>query len=101
MMETSDEFAKKLGAFIARLRSRLGYSQEAFAFHCDIARTYMTRIEQGQVSISVDKLRIIVDRLGLTILQFFTLFGDSQALEEWEAQHPPKPKKPRRSRKLT
>ena len=100
-LETSDEFAKKLGAFIARLRSRLGYSQEGFALHCDLARSYMTLIEHGRVSISADKVRILASRLGLSLSQFYLLFDDPQALEAWEAQHPLKPKKPRRSRKLT
>ena len=100
-MVTSEEYAKNLGTLIARLRARLGYSQEAFALTCDIARTYMTEIERGKVSISVDKLRLIVEKLGLSTSQFFVFFEDSQALEAWEAQHPPKPKKPRRSRKLT
>ena len=68
------QFSEKLGAFIARLRSKAGYSQEAFALHCDINRTYMTVIEQGKVSISLAKVAIISGKLGLTLSQFFALF---------------------------
>lgn len=97
-METRDEFAKKLGKFIARLRKHLGYSQEDFADVLDIHRTYMTVIERGKCSPSLEKMRQITANLNLSLAQFFILLEDPQALELWESENKPHPPKPRRPR---
>ena len=101
MLQTSQEYAKQLGAFIARLRLHLGLSQEELSDRCNIHPTYMTRIETGKVNISADKVRILAYHLGLTVAQFYALFEDQQALKRWESQQTPKPKKPRRSSRIT
>ncbi|MBX7224036.1 MAG: helix-turn-helix domain-containing protein [Blastocatellia bacterium] len=90
-----------MGAFIAHLRNHLGLSQEELADLCNIHRTYMTRIETGKVNISADKVRIMAHHLGLTVAQFYTLFENTDALQFWESQQTPKPKKPRRSSLIT
>ena len=42
-----DDVRKLLGQNVARLRKDAGYSQEAFADHAGIHRTYVSDIERG------------------------------------------------------
>lgn len=44
---------KQLGLIIRDCRKQLGYSQEAFAYHCGVHRTYMGAIERGERNISL------------------------------------------------
>ncbi|MDO8374956.1 MAG: helix-turn-helix transcriptional regulator [Burkholderiaceae bacterium] len=50
---------QQFGARVRALRLDLNQSQEAFADQCDIARSYMSRIERGQANPALD----MVDRL--------------------------------------
>ena len=57
---------ERLGRTIRRLRSKAGYSQEAFADACGLHRTYMGSIERGERNISLDNIERIAKTLGLT-----------------------------------
>lgn len=57
------QLAKAIGAKIRAKRKIYGFSQDALAFTCGIDRSYMGRIERGEVSITVEKLYIIADVL--------------------------------------
>lgn len=57
---------KKLGRAIRRLRSRAGYSQEAFADACGLHRTYIGSVERGERNISLENIECIAKTLGLT-----------------------------------
>ncbi|MCD1587373.1 MULTISPECIES: helix-turn-helix domain-containing protein [unclassified Halomonas] len=50
------ELAKALGSNIRKKRKEEGFSQEAFALAVGIDRSYMGRIERGEVRITVEKL---------------------------------------------
>ncbi len=56
--------AKKLGANIRAKRKELGISQDGLALECGVDRSYMGRIERGEVNITVDKLYQIAGKLG-------------------------------------
>lgn len=45
-----------IGDKIKRQRKKLGMNQEKLALNADIDRSYMGRIERGEVSITVEKL---------------------------------------------
>ncbi|MCG7602059.1 helix-turn-helix domain-containing protein [Halomonas sp. McH1-25] len=51
-----DPLAKALGARIRAQRKACGLSQDALALACSIDRSYMGRIERGEVNITVEKL---------------------------------------------
>lgn len=54
--------AKALGAKIRGIRKERGISQDSFALKCGLDRSYMGRIERGEVNITVEKLfRIAVE----------------------------------------
>lgn len=53
------QLAKAVGIRIRALRKTNNFSQDAFAFACGIDRSYMGRIERGEVNITVEKLYVI------------------------------------------
>ena len=55
------------GKAVRRLRSGRGFSQEDFAHKAKINRSYMGRIERGEVNISIDSMQRIAKGLGLTV----------------------------------
>ncbi|SHF59083.1 MULTISPECIES: helix-turn-helix domain-containing protein [Halomonadaceae] len=59
-----EQLAKALGKRIRALRKAYGLSQDALALASHIDRSYMGRIERGEVNITVDKLYRIARVLG-------------------------------------
>ncbi len=56
----------RLGLAIRRLRTEAGYSQESFADHCGLHRTYMGSVERSEVNISLDNIERIGKGVGLS-----------------------------------
>jgi len=50
------QLAKALGTRIRMQRKKCGLSQDSLALACNIDRSYMGRIERGEVNITVEKL---------------------------------------------
>ena len=61
-----------LGRAVRRLRKQAGFSQESFADHCKLHRTYMGAVERGETNISLDSLERIAKGLGLTAGELLT-----------------------------
>lgn len=57
------KLAKALGARIRIQRKNLQISQDALALACNIDRSYLGRIERGEVNITVEKLYRIASEL--------------------------------------
>jgi transcriptional regulator with XRE-family HTH domain len=55
--------AKELGKKIRQARKAKGFSQDVFALICQVDRSYMGRIERGEVNITVEKLYQIAKSL--------------------------------------
>lgn len=53
------QLAKAIGARIRIERKARNLSQDALALACSIDRSYMGRIERGEVNITVEKLYVI------------------------------------------
>jgi transcriptional regulator with XRE-family HTH domain len=49
-----------------------GYSQEAFADHCGVHRTFMGTIERGETNLSFKNLARLADALGITFSQLLS-----------------------------
>jgi len=58
-----EQLAKALGARIRTQRKARQISQDTLALICNIDRSYMGRIERGEVSITVEKLYRIASSL--------------------------------------
>lgn len=55
--------AKALGARIRARRKACRLSQDGMALACNIDRSYIGRIERGEVNVTVDKLYLIAEVL--------------------------------------
>lgn len=59
------ELSIKIGERIRNKRIEQKLTQESLALQCGIDRSYMGRIERGEVNITVEKLYEIASSLGL------------------------------------
>ncbi len=57
------QLAKAIGVKIRTERKVRDFSQDALALACGIDRSYMGRIERGEVNITIEKLYVIADVL--------------------------------------
>jgi len=62
-----EEILKALGQRIRELRLKQGYSQESFADHCGVHRTFMGTIERGESNLSFSNLVKVSRGLGITL----------------------------------
>ena len=62
---------EKVGQRIKELRTKLGLSQEEFAFRCELDRTYITSLERGKRNISLENLEKIAKAFNMTLSKFF------------------------------
>ena len=68
-MKTPENIA--FGKRIAELRKKAGYSQEEFAFKCDVDRTYIGTIERGEKSPTLNTIAKIANALGISKRELF------------------------------
>jgi transcriptional regulator with XRE-family HTH domain len=66
------DLATVLGGRIRELRRKKGFSQESFADHCGLHRTYMGGIERGEHNLTIQTALTIANGLGLTLSKLFT-----------------------------
>jgi len=62
---------KAFGRRVADLRKEAGYSQETFAFQCNIDRTYIGTIERGEKSPTLNTIQKIAQALNMPLHQLF------------------------------
>lgn len=62
---------KAFGAVIRKRRLAAGYSQEDFADHAGVHRTYMSAIELGKVSVSIGIAAKLAKALQTTVSELF------------------------------
>jgi transcriptional regulator with XRE-family HTH domain len=66
-----ESLAKPFGRTVRRLRQERGFSQEGFADHCGLHRTYMGSIERGEKVVSIDTAAKIAKGLNLPLSDLF------------------------------
>lgn len=59
------------GRAVATLRKEKGYSQERFALEANIARKYMSDIENGKRNVSLDVIKRIAEKLEIRVSDLF------------------------------
>ena len=62
---------KAFGQRVAELRKKAGFSQEKFAFQCNIDRTYIGTIERGEKSPTLNTIQKIAQALNMPLHQLF------------------------------
>jgi transcriptional regulator with XRE-family HTH domain len=76
-----------LGKRIRELRSKNGFSQESFADHCGLHRTYMGGIERGEHNLTIETLMTVAKGLEITMSDL--LAGIEKQVEPSRAASPP------------
>ena len=61
------DYSKRLGQRIQKLREQEGWSQEEFAARCGINRSYMGRIERGELNLTLETAQKVAKGLGKTV----------------------------------
>jgi len=61
------DLATVLGGRIRELRRKKGFSQESFADHCGLHRTYMGGIERGEHNLTIQTALTIARGLGISL----------------------------------
>ena len=62
---------KLLGEKIQSFRKQTGLSQEKFALHINMDRTYFASVEAGKRNVSIQNLKKIADGLGVSLSELF------------------------------
>ena len=62
---------ERIGQAIKRLRSNRGLTQEQFSDQCGVDQHYISNIERGKRSVSVDIIERIASYFGMSLSQFF------------------------------
>lgn len=86
---------QRLGRTVRRLRLAAGYSQEAFADHVGVHRTYMGAVERGEVNISLDNIERLAGKLGMTAGQLLSSADDNAGVPAEQRNSPQPPRPPR------
>ena len=68
----------EVGARIKELRERRGFSQNKLAEWAGISQSHLRRVELGEADITVGRLCLICETLGVSVGEFF----DEQAARE-------------------
>ncbi len=72
MSSTHESIQKQFGKKVRELRTESGYSQEGFAFACNLHRTYIGCIERGEKNITITNIEKIAKALKVEISQLFS-----------------------------
>ena len=72
MSSTHESIQKEFGKKVRELRTERGYSQEGFAFACNLHRTYIGCIERGEKNITITNIEKIAKALKVEISQLFS-----------------------------
>ena len=87
----ADDLQKRVGRVIRYYRERNGFSQEGFADHIDVHRTYYGAVERGRQNLTLRRLQQIADGLELTL---WKLFHEAETKRESDFPPPRKPGRP-------
>lgn len=63
--------SERLGRAFRKRREALGFSQESFADHIDMHRTYYSAIERGEKNLQLDTLERLSEGLGKSLWEIF------------------------------
>lgn len=75
------DIIKVFSSNLKKYRILIGMSQESFAERAGLHRTYISAVERGKRSISLDNIQKIADALGI---ETYLLFVESENIAERE-----------------
>ena len=66
-MGRKDDILERFGERVRELRKAKGWSQEEFAHHCGLDRTYEGSVERGERNVALRNIERIAAALGISI----------------------------------
>jgi transcriptional regulator with XRE-family HTH domain len=82
-----------VGKRLKELRDSTGYSQNKLAEWAGISQSHYRRVELGQADITVGRLQLICDALGITLNEFFNTENDDEDISTVLSTLSPKQRK--------
>jgi transcriptional regulator with XRE-family HTH domain len=70
-MKRAPSILQRFGLRIRQLRQAQGYSQEEFAGHCGLDRTYVSGIERGLRNVSLKNIELLAKTLKTPLSELF------------------------------
>ena len=64
--QPAGEEDRKFGLVVRKLREQKGFTQESYADHLGIDRSYAGRIERGEASVTLHKIGLIAKSFGMS-----------------------------------
>jgi transcriptional regulator with XRE-family HTH domain len=68
-MKRKLDILEQFGNRVRELRKAKGFSQEAFAAHCGLDRTYLGGIERGERNVALRNIAVIAKALGISLAE--------------------------------
>ncbi|KAA0134452.1 helix-turn-helix transcriptional regulator [Gimesia chilikensis] len=68
-MAKRKDILKRFGERVRELRKEQGYSQENFAYACELDRTYVGGIERGERNVALRNIERIAATLGISVAE--------------------------------
>lgn len=65
------DIKKRLGKNIRNLRKQKGYSQEELSLNLDFDGSYIGKVENGKLNITIDRISAIANLLGVEVIELF------------------------------
>lgn len=86
----TDYLSKGFGITVARLRKERALTQEVLAFESELTRTYISLVERGKASPTLNTIHALAQILGIDAAQLVQLaLKESQIYERAHAGLPP------------
>ena len=73
MSTTGSSLQKQFGRLVRELRTKKRFTQEDFAYHAGLDRSYQGKVERGIVSVTLRKADLIAKGLDLELGELLTL----------------------------
>ena len=70
---------QQFGQVIKQYRNKLGLSQEKFALHINMDRTYYASVENGHRNISINNIEKIANGFNISLTDLFKLVDEIHA----------------------
>jgi transcriptional regulator with XRE-family HTH domain len=63
------DILERFGQRVRQLRAEQGYSQEGFAYACELDRSYIGGIERGERNVALKNIETIAETLGISLAE--------------------------------
>lgn len=67
----NEDYLKKIGANITRIRKTKGYTSKELGYMCDIDKSALIHIEKGRINVTAKTLFKICQALEIEVMELF------------------------------